>query len=76
MKVSEKTAREWCALKGNIPYFETSAKENYNVDEAFLCVAKTALASEPHPQDVNEMYFERIPTTISETDQQERSCAC
>ncbi|XP_076933485.1 ras-related protein Rab7-like [Bidens hawaiensis] len=74
--VSEKTAREWCALKGNIPYFETSAKENYNVDEAFLCVAKTALASEHRPQDLNETYFERIPTTISETDQQERRCAC
>ncbi|KAI3725704.1 hypothetical protein L1987_65496 [Smallanthus sonchifolius] len=74
--VSEQTAREWCALKGNIPYFETSAKENYNVDEAFLCVAETALASEHQPQDVNEMCFERIPTTISETDPQERSCAC
>lgn len=42
-------------MKGNIPYFETSAKENYNVEEAFLCVAKTALASEHEHQDVNEM---------------------
>ncbi|CAI9766987.1 unnamed protein product [Fraxinus pennsylvanica] len=45
--VSEKTAREWCTSKGNIPYFETSAKEDYNVDAAFLCVAETALSSEP-----------------------------
>ncbi|XP_024964111.1 ras-related protein Rab7-like isoform X1 [Cynara cardunculus var. scolymus] len=75
VSVSEKTAREWCALKGNIPYFETSAKENYNVDAAFLCVAKTALANEHEHQDVNEMYFQRIPTTISETEQ-ERSCVC
>uniref|UniRef100_A0A2N9G3J7 Ras-related protein Rab7 n=1 Tax=Fagus sylvatica TaxID=28930 RepID=A0A2N9G3J7_FAGSY len=44
--VSEKQAKEWCASKGNIPYFETSGKEGYNVDEAFLCVAKTALANE------------------------------
>ncbi|KAJ4828636.1 hypothetical protein Tsubulata_025631 [Turnera subulata] len=28
--VSEKKAKEWCASKGNIPYFETSAKEDYN----------------------------------------------
>lgn len=55
MKVSEKTAREWCAMNGNIPYFETSAKENYNVDDAFLCVAKTAIASEHEHPDVNEM---------------------
>ncbi|XP_071732279.1 ras-related protein Rab7-like [Rutidosis leptorrhynchoides] len=73
--VSERTAREWCALKGNIPYFETSAKENYNVDEAFLCVAKTALESEHQPQDLNEMSFPRIPTMVSETEQ-EGSCAC
>ncbi|CAA3020513.1 ras-related Rab7 [Olea europaea subsp. europaea] len=45
--VSEKTAREWCISKGNIPFFETSAKEDYNVDAAFFSVAKTSLSSEP-----------------------------
>ncbi|KAK8942203.1 hypothetical protein KSP40_PGU002419 [Platanthera guangdongensis] len=41
--VSEKKAKEWCASRGNIPYFETSAKEDYNVDAAFLSVAQLAL---------------------------------
>ncbi|KAF3320429.1 Ras-related protein Rab7 [Carex littledalei] len=38
--VSEKSAQDWCAANGNIPYFETSAKEDYNVDAAFLSAAK------------------------------------
>lgn len=45
--VSEKTAREWCEAKGNIPYFETSAKEDYNVEDAFIKVAEIALATDP-----------------------------
>ncbi|KVH99603.1 Ran GTPase [Cynara cardunculus var. scolymus] len=49
--VSEKKAREWCAAKGNIPYFETSAKEDHNVDASFLSIARTAMANE-HEQDI------------------------
>ncbi|XP_058110910.1 ras-related protein Rab7 isoform X2 [Magnolia sinica] len=70
-QVSEKKAKEWCASKGNIPYFETSAKEDYNVDAAFLCVAKTALANE-REQDI---YFQGIPEAVSETEQR-GGCAC
>jgi len=33
----------WCQSKGNIPYFETSAKEAINVEQAFQTVAKSAL---------------------------------
>ncbi|ONM29160.1 Ras-related protein RABG3a [Zea mays] len=49
--VPEKKAREWCASKGDIPYFETSAKEDHNVDTAFLCIARLALEHE-HDQDI------------------------
>ena len=41
-----------------IPYYETSAKEDFNVDAAFQCIAKNALKNEG---DAEEMYF---PETI------------
>ncbi|KAH1114112.1 hypothetical protein J1N35_007490 [Gossypium stocksii] len=55
--VSEKKVKAWCASKGNIPYFETSAKEGFNVDAAFECITKNALKNEPE----EEIY---IPETI------------
>ena len=50
LQVSEKKARAWCASKGNIPYFETSAKEGFNVEAAFQCIAKNALKNEPEEE--------------------------
>lgn len=51
MQVSENKAKDWCASKGNIPYFETSAREDINVDAAFLYVSRSALAND-HDQDM------------------------
>ncbi|XP_052118188.1 ras-related protein Rab7 isoform X3 [Arachis duranensis] len=71
LMVSEKKAKDWCTSKGNIPYFETSAKEDYNVDAAFLCIAKTALSNE-YDQDI---YFQAMPETVPDNEQS-GGCAC
>jgi Ras-related protein Rab-7A len=46
-QVYEKKAKAWCASKGNIPYFETSAKEGFNVEAAFELIARNAVKNEP-----------------------------
>ncbi|PWZ45356.1 Ras-related protein Rab7 [Zea mays] len=69
--VPEKKAREWCASKGDIPYFETSAKEDHNVDTAFLCIASLALEHE-HDQDI---YFKTVAEQVPDTEQTSR-CVC
>ncbi|XP_059432825.1 ras-related protein Rab7-like [Corylus avellana] len=71
--VSEKQAKDWCASRGNIPYFETSAKEGYNVGEAFLCVARTALTNEQGCDLDN--YFQGISESLSGIEQK-GFCAC
>ncbi|PPD75046.1 hypothetical protein GOBAR_DD28011 [Gossypium barbadense] len=69
--VSLKKARAWCASKGNIPYFETSAKEGVNVEEAFQCIAKDALKS----GEEEDIY---LPDTIDvgSSSSQPRSSGC
>ncbi|PRP85900.1 hypothetical protein PROFUN_06174 [Planoprotostelium fungivorum] len=42
-QVSEKQAKEWCERNGQIPYFETSAKEAVNVRAAFEALVVKAL---------------------------------
>ncbi|XP_016433458.1 ras-related protein Rab7 isoform X2 [Nicotiana tabacum] len=70
--VSEKKAKEWCDSRGNIHYFMTSAKEDYNVDAAFLCAAQLALANE----DDHNIQLQRIPESVSGIEQQRGGCAC
>ncbi|KAJ8544108.1 hypothetical protein K7X08_028619 [Anisodus acutangulus] len=83
--VSEKKAKEWCASRGNIQNFMTSAKEDYNVDAAFLCAAQLALANEDdqniwQPSVDEEMpshcQLQRIPESGSGIEQQRGGCAC
>ncbi|KAG8812824.1 Ras- protein Rab-7, partial [Serendipita sp. 399] len=45
-QVTQKRAMAWCQAKGSIPYFETSAKEAINVEQAFQTIAKNALQQE------------------------------
>lgn len=40
--VSRKKAEAWAASKGGIPYFETSAKDDVNVEAAFTAIARAA----------------------------------
>ncbi|KAL3308436.1 Ras- protein Rab-7 [Cichlidogyrus casuarinus] len=44
--VSMQKAQSWCKLKENMPYFECSAKEATNVENAFMEVAKRAIEQE------------------------------
>lgn len=41
--MTTKRAQAWCQSKNNIPYFETSAKEAINVEQAFQTIARNAL---------------------------------
>uniref|UniRef100_A0A6B2LNH2 Uncharacterized protein n=1 Tax=Arcella intermedia TaxID=1963864 RepID=A0A6B2LNH2_9EUKA len=64
--VSSKRAQAWCQTKGQLPYFETSAKDSIHVDQAFQTVAKLALQQEkeeppfPYPGTIHI-----TPTTTS-----------
>lgn len=45
--VQAKKADTWCKSKGNMAFYETSAKDNINVEQAFLDIARAALQREP-----------------------------
>ncbi|CAB4005115.1 ras-related rab7 [Paramuricea clavata] len=72
--VSAKRAQGWCQSKNNIPYFETSAKEAINVEQAFQTIAKNALAQETEVELYND-----FPDQIkldNNTNKPKDGCAC
>lgn len=64
--VAQKRALAWCQAKGNIPYFETSAKEAINVEQAFQVIARNALKQESE----EDIY---LPDTIDVTEHTSKS---
>lgn len=70
--ISSKRAMTYCQSRGNIPYFETSAKESVNVEQAFEVIARNALTqeeSEEFPGDFSD------PININ-LDSERDGCAC
>lgn len=73
-QVSANRAQSWCNRKGEIPYFETSAKEAINVEQAFQTVAKNALA-----QGTEEELYSEFPDQVklqNDTEEEDSGCSC
>jgi len=71
--VSTKRSQAWCQQKGNIPYFETSAKEAINVEQAFQTIAKNALKQDP---DDGEIFVPEGINLTTTPEQKQDSCPC
>ncbi|KAH0809671.1 hypothetical protein MTP99_004412 [Tenebrio molitor] len=75
--ISSKRAQQWCQMKNNIPYFETSAKEGLNVEQAFLAIAKNALAQQNSTVDLYNEFPDQIKlTNTNKPSSNGDSCAC
>ncbi|KAI9859330.1 MAG: Rab GTPase ypt7 [Vezdaea acicularis] len=71
--ISSKRAMTFCESKEvKIPYFETSAKEALNVEEAFQVIARNALAQEVSEEFSGDFHD---PITI-QLDSDRDGCAC
>lgn len=66
---------QWCEEKNQVPYFETSAKEAINVEQAFQTIAKNALAREKE-QDMYTDVPEHIDLGRQESKPQSSNCNC
>lgn len=72
--ISQKRAMAWCQTKNGIPYFETSAKDSTNVEQAFQTIAKNALQQEADVEMYNDF---PDPIKITTNDKpQDAGCAC
>ena len=49
-KVPFEKAKSWCETRGKMPFFETSAKDQINVTDAFEQAAKLALQNQKFAQ--------------------------
>jgi len=75
--INSKRAMHWCQSKNNIPYFETSAKEAINVEQAFQTIAKNALAQESEVELYNDFPDNiKLSPENRNSDNNTDNCAC
>ena len=74
--VSAKRAQSWCQTKGEMPYFEVSAKEALNVEDAFQAIARAALKRDA--QDASDFpdFNEHITLDQTRDTSSNQGCAC
>jgi Ras-related protein Rab-7A len=70
--VSTKKAQQFAQNLGNLPLFQTSAKEAVNIDQAFDVIARNALQQEEN-DEFNDEFNDAINITLESENQ---SCAC
>ncbi|KAH9331097.1 hypothetical protein KI387_003205, partial [Taxus chinensis] len=71
--VSEKKVNQWCASKGILQYFETSAKEDQNIDATFLAIAKNSVKN--HSEVAQSIYMSGLEAT-PEVEPARSFCGC
>ncbi|KAG7326312.1 hypothetical protein KOW79_009713 [Hemibagrus wyckioides] len=75
-QVATKRAQAWCLSKNNIPYFETSAKEAINVEQAFQTIARNALKQETDVELYNEFPDQIKLDRNDSSSSSAQSCSC
>ena len=73
-QVPTRRAQNWCESKNNIPYFETSAKEAINVEQAFQKIARDALAKEN--DDIYKPQVNTVPDIRLDGNTQQKKSKC
>ena len=74
--VTTKRANSWCQTAGDIPLFETSAKESINVEQAFQTIARNALKQESN-EDPSDLFMpETINYNLDKQDQKPQDGGC
>ncbi|KAK9163962.1 hypothetical protein Syun_004864 [Stephania yunnanensis] len=78
-EVFEADVRRWCQSRGNVHYFEASAKDGSKVDDAFLdaimivwntfCRQRTTMVEHGEPPVVRRIFFEHGESSGTKADE-------
>lgn len=69
--VQKNTAMMWCKKNGNIPYFETSAKDNEGIEEIFNYIANKAYNKQEEDENTAAEIF-----GLTENDSKKTTVKC